>query len=87
MIHLPEKVAACGNAKIHGNEPLRMGFGCDVTGSLTVYPPVARHRDLKPSRRGFFFFEPSERVSKWPAWAELTNTGLPAPGQSRPEVD
>ena len=35
------------------NEPLRMGFGGD---EQTFFLSCSHHRDLKPSRRGFFYW-------------------------------
>ena len=55
MESLGKERAACGSARTGCNEPLRMGFGCDVQEFSASSPSCARHRDLKPSRRGFSF--------------------------------
>lgn len=69
---LGKERAACGSARIEGNEPLRMGFGCDVQGFSALSPPCARHRDLKPSRRGFSF---SRRQSALADCLDRANSG------------
>lgn len=70
MNTLGKERAACGSARILVNEPLRMGFGCDAIGFSDQYPPIARHRDLKPSRRGFSFSR-RQSASAMPTWAGL----------------